>query len=237
MKILVTNDDGINSEGLIRLAECARDFGEVWVIAPESERSAASHCITLRTHIDIYPHDFPVDGVRAFTCSGMPGDCVRVGGLSVMDSRPDLVLSGINFGYNVASDIQYSATCGAAFEAEFQGYRAIAVSEGGSGIHEVTDKYLKEIITEVLGYETRPRQIINVNFPGCPLSEYRGILRDRTVSCGMVFRDIYNAIEDLENSGVRYMVEGIRDCKGEPGTDLEAVISGYISIGYAKNIQ
>ncbi len=235
MKILVTNDDGINSEGLIRLAKAAKDFGEVWVIAPESERSAASHCITLRTHIDIYPHDFPVDGVRAFTCSGMPGDCVRVGGLSVMDERPDVVLSGINFGYNVASDIQYSATCGAAFEAEFQGYRAIAVSEGSSGIHEVTDRYLHEILTEGMEYENRDRQIINVHFPDCPLSEYKGILRDRTVSKGMVYKDIYNAIEELENGGTRYMVEGILQKIGEPGTDLEAVAAGYLPLGYAHH--
>ncbi len=237
MKILVTNDDGIGSEGLIRLAECAREFGEVWVIAPESERSAASHCITLRTHIDIYPHDFPVEGVRAFTCSGMPGDCVRVGSLNVMDEKPELVLSGINFGYNVASDIQYSATCGAAFEAEFQGYSAIAVSEGGGGCHEVTDRYLKEVLSEVIDYEKRSRQIINVNFPDCPISDYKGILRDRSVSCGAIFRDIYHATKELDGGGIRYMVEGLRDGVGEAGTDLEAVTSGYISIGYAKNIQ
>ncbi len=236
MKILVTNDDGINSEGLIRLAECAAEFGEVWVIAPDSERSAASHCITLRTHIDICPVDFPIEGVRAFTCSGMPGDCVRVGGLNVMDSRPDVVLSGINFGYNVASDIQYSATCGAAFEAEFQGYKAIAVSEGGSGCHKVTDRYLREILAEVLEYEDRDRQIINVNFPDCPISEYKGILRDRTVSKGMIYKDIYHATEELSNGGTRYMVEGILQKTGEPGTDLAAVADGYISIGYAHNI-
>ena len=236
MRILVTNDDGIRSDGLIRLAECAKEFGEVWVIAPDSERSAASHCITLRTHIDIYPEDFAVSGVRAFSCSGMPGDCVRVGGLNVMDERPDVVLSGINFGYNVASDIQYSATCGAAFEAEFQGYKAIAVSEGGSGCHEVTDRYLHEILAEVLEYENRDRQIINVNFPDCPLLDHKGVLRDRTVSKGMIFQDIYHVTEELKNDGRRYMVEGIVQKNGEPGTDLAAVMDGYISIGYAHNI-
>ncbi len=236
MKILVTNDDGIDSEGLFRLAECAKSFGEVWVIAPDSERSAASHCITLRHPIDIYPHDFPIDGVMAFTCSGMPGDCVRVGGLNVMDERPDLVLSGINFGYNVASDIQYSATCGAAFEADFQGYNAIAVSEGSSGCHEVTDKYLKEVLTEVIGYEKKPGSIINVNFPDCPLTDYRGILRDRIVSNGMIYQDIYHVTDKLEKGGIRYMVEGIPKKVGEEGSDLKAVMENFISIGYAKNI-
>ncbi len=236
MKILITNDDGIEADGLVRLARCAKDFGEIWVVAPESERSAASHCITLRTHIDIYPHDFPVDGIRAYTCSGMPADCIRVGGLNVMDDKPDLVLSGINRGYNVASDIQYSATCGAAFEARFQGWQAIALSEGGGGIHEVSDRYLKEILSEVIEYEMRPKQIVNVNFPDCTLTEYQGTLRDRSVSGGRIFRDVYHPKEKLPGGGIRYEVEGIDDRIGELGTDLAAVMDGYISIGYVRNI-
>ena len=101
-RILITNDDGIDSGGIARLAKAAKDFGEVWVVAPQHQRSAASHCITLREPIDVYPHDFAVEGVHAYSCSGTPADCVRVGGLSVMPVRPDVVLSGINFGYNVA---------------------------------------------------------------------------------------------------------------------------------------
>ena len=148
MRILITNDDGINSDGIVRLAKAAKEFGEVWVVAPETQRSAASHSITLHSAIDIYPcEDFPIDGVHAYYCSGTPGDCVRVGGLNVMPKKPDLVLSGINFGYNVASDIQYSATCGAAFEAAFQGYHAIALSEGACDCHEVTDKYIKQVFS------------------------------------------------------------------------------------------
>ena len=97
-KILITNDDGIESDGIARLAEAAKEFGEVWIVAPESQRSAASHSITLRHPIDVLPHDFPVEGVHAFSCSGTPGDCVRVGSLNIMPVKPDVVLSGINFG-------------------------------------------------------------------------------------------------------------------------------------------
>ena len=237
-KILITNDDGIKAEGLIKLADCAKSFGEVWVVAPESERSAASHCITLKTHIDMYPaDDFPVSDVRAFSCSGTPGDCVRVGSLNIMDEKPDLVLSGINFGYNVASDIQYSATCGAAFEANFQGYPAIALSEEIHGNHEVLDKFLYEIIEKYIDTEYIPGQILNINFPDCSLSEYHGIMEDTTVSTGMIYQDIYNMTEELPDNGKRYMVQGIPQKKGEPGSDLWAVMNGYISIGYAKNIQ
>ena len=236
MRILITNDDGIEADGLLRLCRCAAGLGEVWIVAPALERSAASHSITLRTHIDIYPYDYPIEGVKAFSCSGTPGDCIRVGIPNVMDEKPDLILSGINRGYNVASDIQYSATCGAAFEAEFLGYRAIALSEGMNGTHEVTDAMLSEIMSEVVEYEPRDRQIINVNFPDCPLSEYKGILRDRTVSHGSIFHDVYHPVENLKDGGIRYTVEGTPGRPGEPGSDLDAVMSGYISIGYAHNI-
>ena len=181
-RILITNDDGIEADGIIRLAETAKEFGDVWIVAPEKQCSAASHSITLRHSIEVHPHDFPVDKVHAFVCTGTPGDCVRVGSLNVMPERPDVVLSGINYGYNVATDIQYSATAGAAFEAEFQGYLAIALSEGACECHEVTDRYLREVLDELLDEDYIPGQIINVNFPGCLLTECKGILRDRKVS-------------------------------------------------------
>ena len=97
-RILITNDDGIDAGGLVRLTEAAKDFGEVWVVAPAHQRSAASHSITLREALYVKECDFPVSGVKAFSCSGLPADCVRVGSLSVMPCKPDLVLSGINYG-------------------------------------------------------------------------------------------------------------------------------------------
>ena len=180
MRILITNDDGISSDGIVRLARAAKEFGEVWVVAPESQRSAASHSITLHSTIDIYPcEDFLIEGVHAYYCSGTPGDCVRVGGLNVMPAKPDLVLSGINYGYNVASDIQYSATCGAAFEAAFQGYHAIALSEGACDCHEVTDKYVKQILKELIDTPLAPGIVHNVNFPGCALADCKEIHSNR----------------------------------------------------------
>ena len=148
-KILIVNDDGILADGLIRLAGTARTFGDVWVVAPETQRSAASHSISLHDAVDVWPVGFPVEGVHAFACSGTPGDCVRIGSQNVMPERPDVVLSGINRGHNVTSDIQYSATAGAAFEAAFQGIPGIALSEGASGSHEVTDHYLPEVLKEL----------------------------------------------------------------------------------------
>ena len=181
-KILITNDDGINADGIIRLAQAATEFGEVWVIAPDSQRSAMSHSITLRHSVDAWKVDFPVPGVHAYACSGTPGDCVRIGSLNIVSGKPDHVFSGINYGFNAASDIQYSATAGAAFEAAFQGIHTIAFSEDACEIHEVTERYLKEIIAELLNKPLGVNQIWNVNFPGCQLAECNGILRDRKVS-------------------------------------------------------
>ena len=124
-RILLTNDDGIEANGLLRLAKAAQRFGKVYIVAPAHQRSAASHSISLHSPIDVFPYDYPLAGVTAFASSGMPGDCVRVGALSVLDQKPDIVLSGINNGYNVASDIQYSATAGAAFEASFRDWRRL----------------------------------------------------------------------------------------------------------------
>lgn len=234
-KLLITNDDGITFDGLIRLARTAREFGEVYVIAPDGQRSAASHSITLRSPIDIFPAPFPVEGVRAFACSGTPCDCVRVC-RNVMPAPPDAVLSGINYGYNAATDIQYSATVGAAFEAAFQGYHAIALSEEAVSRHDVTDAYLRDVLAELLEAPLDRRRIHNVNFPGCAVSECRGILRDRTVSGGMFFRDEYREISALPGGGLRVLVNGIPSRENEDGTDFRALTENYISVSVVTNI-
>ena len=234
-KILITNDDGINADGIIRLAQAATEFGEVWVIAPDSQRSAMSHSITLRHSVDAWKVDFPVPGVHAYACSGTPGDCVRIGSLNIVPEKPDHVFAGINYGFNAASDIQYSATAGAAFEAAFQGIHTIAFSEDACEIHEVTERYLKEIIAELLNKPLGVNQIWNVNFPGCQLAECNGILRDRKVSTDAFYVDRYIETTVSEDK-LSYMVEGIRNYSALEGTDLKAIFDNYISIGIATNI-
>ena len=232
---MITNDDGIDSDGLVRLARAAVEFGEVWVVAPDSQRSAMSHSITLRHSIEAWRVDFPVPGVHAFACDGKPADCVRIGVLNIIPEKPDHVFSGINYGYNVASDLQYSATAGAAFEAAFQGVHTIAFSENACERHEVTDRYLKEIMAELLVKPLGINQIWNVNFPGCSLEECGGILRDRTVSTDEFYRDRY--IETKVSEGrIAYMVEGIRNYDASEGTDLKAILDDYVSVGIATNI-
>lgn len=234
--ILITNDDGIHSGGLRRLAEIASAFGRVWIIAPDGQRSAASHSVTLHDSVDIIPFDYPVKGIQAYTCSGTPADCARIGILHLMPARPDILLSGINFGYNMASDIQHSGTVCAAFEAERYGVPAIAFSEGTGEDHSLTDLKLPEILHMLIGIKLPAGQVFNVNFPQCSPAECKGILENRTVSRGAIFREKYKEEEKLPNGGIRLHVNGIYNEESEDGTDFRALIDKYISIGVIQNI-
>lgn len=235
-KILIVNDDGIQASGIVRLAAAAKKFGEVWVIAPDSQRSAMSHCITLRDSMDVYPAEFPVEGVHAFKTTGTPADCVRFGILNIMKEKPDFVFSGINFGFNSGTDIQYSATIGAAMEAATSGIHAIAFSEGFSDEHEVTDAYLESIIEELIQKDPGDNNVWNVNFPQCKLSEMKGILRDRTVARNGFYIDHYNE-EPLPDGGIRLRVEGVYQENAAEGTDFRALVDHYISIGLVSNLR
>lgn len=234
-KILITNDDGIGADGLVRLARTATEFGEVWVVAPDSERSSMSHSVTLNSSFELWESFFPVPGVHAYACGGTPGDCVRIGVLNVVPGKPDFVFSGVNYGFNAASDLQYSATVGAALEGAFQKIPSIAFSEDACENHEVTDRYLPEIIAELTDRPVQEGRIWNVNFPGCGLELCRGILRDRKVSAECYYEDSYS--QKRQPSG-RYLchVIGTRRNRAEEGTDLRALYDNFISIGSVMNL-
>lgn len=234
-KILITNDDGIQADGIVRLAAAAVKFGTVYLVAPDGERSAASHSLTLRHPIDIKPVSFPVAGVEAYACSGLPADCVRIGIRNIVKEKPDLVMTGINLGPNCGTDIQYSATVGSALEAATEGIHAIAFSENTGGFKETTDKYLEEIMAELIDIKPDREQIWNVNFPACPLSECRGILHDRKMAACGYFRDTYE--EELLPDGTRrMMVNGVHYDDAGEGTDIRAILDNYISIGRVNNL-
>lgn len=236
MKILITNDDGIDSDGLVRLANASKEFGEVYIVAPDGQRSAMSHSITLRHSIEAWQVDFPIKDVKAFACNGTPADCVRIGVLNIVPGRPDYVFSGINYGYNSASDLQYSATVGAALEASFQDVQAIAFSEDANDTHEVTDKYLNETIRTLIEKPLGKNQIWNVNFPSCKEQECKGIKWDVTVSDDEFYKDYYDekVIGDNRKS---YMVVGVRNWQAKEGTDLRAILDNYVSVGIVSNLK
>ncbi len=237
--ILITNDDGITSDGIVRLAQAATKFGEVWVVAPKHQCSAMSHRITLHAPMELEKVDFPVEGVHAYATDGTPADCVRFGLLNIVKGKTDVVFSGINYGYNCGSDVQYSATIGAALEAATAGTAAVAFSEGADGGHEVTNTYLEEMMREALAeIETQPlafNQIININFPSCPISEYKGILRNRVMARNAFYIDRYQLEPNGQNKWTITLDATYHEDAAE-GTDFRAIVDGYISIGRVQNV-
>lgn len=233
-KILVTNDDGIDSDGIRRLAEVASKFGEVWIVAPCKQYSAMSHSATFWTPIDVWPVDFPVEGVHAYATSGTPSDCVSVALNAVLPFKPDVVFCGINNGYNIGPSIQYSGTCGAAFEASNQGCHTIAFSEEHEGPHEVSDKYIEEIASVLIDKPLGANEIWNINFPGCTLEECKGIKYDCPVSQVQFFSGGYNVVK-RDGDKVTYMIDYVPNWDAEEGSDLRAVTDNYVAVGKVKN--
>ena len=235
MKILITNDDGIDAPGIRTLAKAAKRFGEVWVIAPDGQRSAVSHSYNFHDPVRLRAWDFPVEGVKAFACTGTPTDCVRVGILGLMPEKPDYVMTGINRGYNIASDIQYSATVGSALEAAFLSVRAIAFSQGSLECQDIVDRFLPQIMEEYMNKDPGKNRIWNINFPACRPDECRGILRDCAVSQDNFYVVSYRE-EILEDGTSEFHLVSDRNWNAAEGTDLYAIGKNFISIGMVSTI-
>ena len=166
MRILITNDDGIQGEGLLHLVKWAQKLGEVVVAAPKVEQSAKSHAIQIHDHFEVKPVDY-LPGVTAYTVDSTPADCVRILSLG-MHEKFDLVLSGINRGLNLGYDIMYSGTVAAVFEACALGMKAIAVSTAPAAISTAW-----EHLDRIWEYFTRhglleKHDAYNVNIPAVP---------------------------------------------------------------------
>lgn len=234
MRILVVNDDGIDAKGIHILAEAAKELGEVWVVAPDAQCSAMSQRINVFGELTVRKREIPVEGVKAYSVSGTPADCVKVALLHIMPQKPDIVFSGINFGYNAGQDILYSGTVGAAVEALSNGIPAIAFSNESNGIYDVVEEYLLPIAKDLVGRSLPLDTLWNVNFPGCSLAEYKGILENRVPSNHQLYLDNYDKKEETED-GFVLEVRGIATTQADEGTDVRAVLDRYISIGTITN--
>ena len=230
MKILVTNDDGIKAEGIERLARMARNLGEVWVVAPKEQCSAMSQRITVHADLMVRPETFPVEGVHAYSVSGTPADCVKVALMYLLPEKPDIVFSGINVGYNIGFDIAYSGTVGAAMEAIMEGVPAIAFSNESNGVYEVAEAHMLAVTKDLMGREIAKNEIWNVNFPGCPIEKYKGILEEQQIAQSQFYLDNYSR-EDYEDGSFRLSAAGLPVTEGAEGSDMWAVLEGYISVG------
>lgn len=229
MKILVVNDDSIHAPGIELLARAAMELGEVTVVAPAQQCSAMAQQITIRGKLNVRRAEFPVPVQAAWQVEGTPSDCVRVA-VHILEEKPDLVLSGINAGWNAGFDIVHSGTLGAAFEAALYGIPAIAFSNAHGAALDTVEPHLVPILRELSTQEPLRDGVWNVNFPG---GEPKGILRERRVAPAPLFREHYVPTK-LPDGSADYTLEGTPLAPGDPvpaGSDLEAVLNGYISIG------
>ena len=233
MKILIVNDDSIHDPGIALLAKAAMELGEVTVVAPAHQCSAMAQQITIRGKLNVRrAESFPIPVKAAWQVEGTPADCVRVA-VHILEEKPDLVLSGINTGWNAGFDIVHSGTVGAALEAALYGIPAIAFSNAHGASFDEAERHLPAILRELTALEPLRDGVWNVNFPGCAP---KGIRRDRRAAPAPLFSEHYVPTV-LPDGSADYRLEGTPLAPGDPvpaGSDLEALLDGYISIGPVK---
>ena len=228
VRILVSNDDGVQSPGLHLLADRLAESHEVWVVAPAEEQSAKSHSLTMHKPLRIREVE-----ERRFSVSGTPADCVYIGIHHIVTELPDLVVSGINNGSNLGGDVHYSGTVAAAREAVLQGVPAIALSlERGSGdrtLHWETATHFAARIVQTAQHEgPGPAGLLNVNVPNLPLNEVKGMK-----ACALSVR-VYEPMVDrrLDPRGVPYVWIGGPHLRfeGGPDSDGTAIHEGWVTV-------
>lgn len=231
MRILVTNDDGIHAEGLAALERIARQLSDdVWICAPEYEQSGASRALTLAEPIRVRKID-----ERRFATTGTPTDCVMLGlGELVEGARPDLVLSGVNRGANLAEDVTMSGTVAGAIEAMAMGVPGIALSQMGSyephePFFEAAEAFAPGIVKRLVEVGWPADVVMNVNFPNTPLDK---IVEVEVTRQGFRDSHIRHADKRTDLRGREYYWIGFRPERSKPaeGTDLLALYEGRISV-------
>ncbi len=232
LRILVTNDDGIHAPGLVAMEAIAAQLSDdVWVVAPAEEQSGAGHSLTLSQPVRLREL-----GPRRFAVKGTPTDCVMLAlGHVLKDHKPDLILSGVNRGGNLAEDVTYSGTVAAAMEGCLAGVRSVALSQVmadytvGQEDFSVAVHFGADVLRRVQGIDWPERILINVNFPGVPVADVAGI---RVTEQG--FRDYGNIhlVKRTDPRGFPYFWHGFGREVDVPGheTDLKAMHERCVSV-------
>ena len=233
MRILLTNDDGIYAPGFAVLERIAAQLSDdVWAVAPAEEQSGAGHSLTLSRPVRLRRL-----GERRFAVAGTPTDAVMLAIAHVMkDSPPDLILSGVNRGANLAEDVTYSGTVSAAMEGALAGVRSIALSQAYSrqGLGDnvpfaAAEAFGPRIVKALLGQPFTPRTLVNVNFPAAAPDAINGVR-----VCRQGFHDYgrLRIVERVDPRGYPYFWFGLAPTAATPGhvTDLEAIADGFIAV-------
>jgi 5'-nucleotidase len=230
MRILLTNDDGIHAEGLAVLERIARQLSDdVWIVAPETDQSGYAHSLTLSE-----PLRLRKVGERHYALKGTPTDCVIMGIREVMGGKPDLVLSGVNSGANLADDVSYSGTVAGAIEGTLQGVRSIALSQAyrkeNGRVHpwDTAETHAPELINKLLGVELPAGTLLNVNFPSCSPQEVQGV--EVTAQGKTDFDLAVDARTDGRGFPYYWLYFASRNGRHAVGTDLHAIRENRISV-------
>ncbi len=226
MTILVTNDDGVSSEGLHILAQTMETVGEVYVVAPDRERSAVAHALTLHRPLRV-----EAVSPRVYAVDGTPVDCVNLAFYGILKARPDLVVSGINQGPNLGEDVVYSGTVSAAFEATFLGIPAIAISLASRKDfkYQVAANFALKVAEHILSVGLPKETFLNINVPNVEedqIRSYKITRQGRRIFGGDAI------VEKVDPRGKKYYWiggenQGFQEIEG---TDFHAIANHHISI-------
>ncbi len=229
--LLVCNDDDITAPGIEALVAVAKEFGEVWVVAPNAPQSGTGHAITIGNPIRLYPYHFPVQGVQAYACSGTPVDCVKLATGVVLKRKPTLILSGINHGANTSISVFYSGTMSAAIEGAIEGIPSIGFSlcnYDPAADLSAAKEVVRRLIDTALKHPLPPHTALNVNIPYLPLSEIKGIKITRQ-AMGRFIEEFEERTDPYGRpyywlTGKFYSEDNGQD------TDIWAIANGYVSV-------
>ncbi len=225
MKILLTNDDGIEAQGLALLAEALQGMGRITIIAPAGEKSASSHSLTLRDKITVEKL-----GNDRYAVDGTPTDCILLGIQGILEEPPDLVVSGINHGPNMGEDVTYSGTVAAAIEGTILGVPSIAVSslQRKMTSREELAKITRGLLETIISERIPPGSLLNINIPDPSISPISGVKITKLGS--RAYRNVLRPEPD-EDGKIRYTIGGEEPIwKDDNGTDIAAVRQGCVSI-------
>jgi len=227
IKILITNDDGIFADGIRVLADIAKDFGEVYVVAPDRQRSAVSHGIEINDPITVEKVDFPVDIDGAWSVDSTPADCVRIALNNLLEDKPDIILSGINNGTNLGGDILYSGTVAGAIEGYQYKIPSIALSLDGNNF-DVCKCHLGEFLKRYIDMAMSSRYVLNVNIPSCSADDYKGIRYAELSKEGQY--PFYFSEKKISPRVSRYDLRLAGVAPMAENSDVHFVKQGYISV-------
>lgn len=228
--ILVTNDDGVTAPGIRALIEIAKEFGNVYVVAPDSPQSGMGHAVTINS--TLFCDEIEVDGdIKEYACSGTPVDCVKLAVSQILPRKPDLCISGINHGSNSSVNVIYSGTMSAAVEAGIEGIPAIGFSLCDFSYNadfKSSEKFIKIIISQVLEHKLPKGVVLNVNIPKLKETEIKGIKVCRQADAK--WEEKFDKREDPRGRTYYWMSGEFKNLDKGEDTDERALEEGYISV-------